>query len=79
MTHMVAAYNNAECVIYDIETGNPTIKLDTAQVSLKIYTDLGSLIGNFGCGSSTVWKFSKFPATYVKSFLLISEGQKLPF
>ena len=35
MTHMVAAYNNAECVIYDIETGNPTIKLDTAQVSSK--------------------------------------------
>ena len=33
MTHMVAAYSNAECVIYDIETGNPTIKLDTAQVS----------------------------------------------
>lgn len=31
LTHMVAAYANADCVIYDIETGNPVIKLDTAQ------------------------------------------------
>ena len=31
-SHMVAAYNNADCVIYDIETGNPVIKLDTMQV-----------------------------------------------
>jgi len=30
-SHMVAAYNNADCVIYDIETGNPVIKLDTMQ------------------------------------------------
>merc|ERR1712241_445279 len=29
--HMVAAYTNADCVIYDIETGNPVIKLDTMQ------------------------------------------------
>merc|ERR1719331_567192 len=28
-SHMVAAYTNADCVIYDIETGNPVIKLDT--------------------------------------------------
>ena len=34
LTHMVAAYANADCVIYDIETGNPVIKLDTAQVRL---------------------------------------------
>ena len=34
LTHMVAAYSNADCVIYDIETGNPVIKLDTAQVRL---------------------------------------------
>ena len=32
LTHMVAAYANAECAIYDIETGNPVIKLDTTQV-----------------------------------------------
>jgi len=31
LTHMVAAYTNADCVIYDIETGNPVIKLDTMQ------------------------------------------------
>ena len=29
---MVAAYSNADCVIYDIETGNPVIKLETTQV-----------------------------------------------
>ena len=32
LTHMVTAYTNADCVIYDIETGNPVIKLDTLQV-----------------------------------------------
>ena len=32
LTHIVAAYANADCVIYDIETGNPVIKLDTMQV-----------------------------------------------
>ena len=32
LTHMVAAYSNADCVIYDIETGNPVIKLETTQV-----------------------------------------------
>ena len=26
-------------------------------------TDLNSLIGNFDCGYSTVWKLSHFPAT----------------
>jgi len=31
LTHMVAAYSNADCVIYDIETGNPVIKLETTQ------------------------------------------------
>jgi len=31
LTHMVTAYTNADCVIYDIETGNPVIKLDTLQ------------------------------------------------
>jgi len=31
LSHMVAAYTNADCVIYDIETGNPVIKLDTMQ------------------------------------------------
>lgn len=30
LSQMVAAYANADCVIYDIETGNPVIKLDTA-------------------------------------------------
>ena len=34
LTHMVVAYANAECVIYDIETGNPVIKLDTTQVCM---------------------------------------------
>ena len=33
LTHMVAAYSNADCVIYDIETGNPVIKLETTQVN----------------------------------------------
>ena len=33
-SHMVAAYTNADCVIYDIETGNPVIKLDTMSVSI---------------------------------------------
>ena len=32
LTHIVTAYSNADCVIYDIETGNPVIKLDTMQV-----------------------------------------------
>ncbi len=27
--HMVTAYRNASCVIYDVETGKPVIKLDT--------------------------------------------------
>jgi len=31
LTHMVTAYSNADCVIYDIETGNPIIKLETTQ------------------------------------------------
>ena len=35
-SHMVAAYTNADCVIYDIETGNPVIKLDTVSVSTLI-------------------------------------------
>ena len=35
-SHMVAAYTNADCVIYDIETGNPVIKLDTMSVSTLI-------------------------------------------
>ncbi len=30
--HMVAAYTNASCVIYDIESGKPVIKLDTNAV-----------------------------------------------
>ena len=37
LTHIVAAYANADCVIYDIETGNPVIKLDTAQVMFHIH------------------------------------------
>ena len=28
-----------------------------------VYTDLGSLIGNFDCRYSTGWKFSNFPST----------------
>ena len=28
-------------------------------------TDMSSLIGNFDCGYSTVWKFSYFPATLI--------------
>ena len=32
--------------------------------SCKLFdTDLGSLIGNFDCGHSTVWIFSNFPGT----------------
>lgn len=31
MSQMVAAYNNADCVIYDVETGNSVIKLDITQ------------------------------------------------
>lgn len=29
--HMVAAYDNSACIIYDIETGKPVIKLDTVR------------------------------------------------
>lgn len=39
LTHMVAAYSNADCIIYDIETGKPIIKLDTAQDG----SDVGSI------------------------------------
>ena len=35
LTHMVTAYSNADCVIYDIETGNPIIKLETTQVFIN--------------------------------------------
>ena len=38
LSHMVAAYTNADCVIYDIETGNPVIKLDTMSVSLFFFS-----------------------------------------
>ena len=37
LTHMVAAYSNADCVIYDIETGNPVIKLETTQVWTYVF------------------------------------------
>ena len=40
-SHMVAAYTNADCVIYDIETGNPVIKLDTMSVSTLMYMGRG--------------------------------------
>ncbi len=32
--HMVAAYDSAACVIYDVESGKPVIKLDTVHTSL---------------------------------------------
>ena len=47
-SHMVAAYTNADCVIYDIETGNPVIKLDTMSVSTFI------VIGGRGRGKEAV-------------------------
>ena len=38
----------------------------TAEFSSKIHdTDLSSLIRNFYCGNSTVWKLSNFPATLI--------------
>ena len=49
---MVAAYANADCVIYDIETGNPVIKLDTAQVrllSVQFYLKTGFVTENPLC------------------------------
>ncbi len=33
--HMVTAYNNAACVIYDVESGKPVIKLDTVSEKRK--------------------------------------------
>ena len=33
--------------------------------SVQKRTDLGSLIGNFDCGYSTVWKFSNFPSALI--------------
>ena len=33
--------------------------------SEKNCTDMDSLIGNFGCRNSTVWKFSNFPTTLI--------------
>ncbi len=33
--HMVAAYSNAACVIYDVESGKPVIKLDTVRPVLN--------------------------------------------
>lgn len=38
MSHMVAAYSNADCVIYDIETGNPVIQFDINQVNIPRYS-----------------------------------------
>ena len=55
-THMVAAYTNADCVIYDIETGNPVIKLDTAQVRLLDYLQL---ISKLYRDSFKGWKWSR--------------------
>ena len=55
-THMVAAYANADCVIYDIETGNPVIKLDTAQVRLLDYLQL---ISKLYRDSFKGWKWSR--------------------
>ena len=41
--------------------------------NITLYTDMGSIIGNFVCGYSIVWKFSNFAANaiwfYVKSIL----------
>lgn len=34
--HMVAAYNNAACIIYDLETGKPVIKLDTVMMIILL-------------------------------------------
>ena len=33
--------------------------------SEKNCTDVASLIGNFGCRNSTVWKFTNFPTTLI--------------
>lgn len=35
-SHMVAAYSNAACIIYDIESGKPLIKLDTVLTYFKM-------------------------------------------
>lgn len=35
-THMVAAYSNAACVIYDVETAKSVIKLDTTQDGAEV-------------------------------------------
>jgi len=30
---MVAAYNSAHCVVYDLESGKPVVRLETTQVT----------------------------------------------
>ena len=40
-------------------------------------TDLGSLIGNFDCGHSTVWKHSTFPATLIFGEINVGSFQKV--
>jgi hypothetical protein len=29
---MVAAYNSAHCIVYDLESGKPVVRLETTQV-----------------------------------------------
>ena len=38
------------------------------RISFRLCTDLGSLIGNFDYGYSTVWKSSNFPAARHSDF-----------
>ena len=57
---MVAAYSNADCVIYDIETGNPVIKLETTQVWI-IWKQ--KVVKNIG-----IFRFSKKTFTHCSDF-----------
>lgn len=36
-THMVAGYDSGACVIYDVESGKPVIKLDTTSVRFEFH------------------------------------------
>ena len=56
-------------------------KYNSITLKFALFTDLGSPIGNFDCGYSTVWTLIHFAATDFiwNQFWLISEDQKLPF
>ena len=52
-----------EVIFYSANNGSYPAKI--AKIRFLKSTDLGSLIGNFDCGCSIVWKFSNFPATLI--------------